>query len=135
MRLYTKDENKSVDVGTSSIWYSLYSTTMVCLSDSIKERVPLALEFLKTGNCFADDIEEMTKQLEVIYNQLTLISPKKAILDLKNPDVPPPWRNHISADVTSCADLYTTADGEDLFSEVFELLKYAEETKASVFAG
>ena len=37
--------------------------------------------------------------------------------------------------VTSCANLYTTADGKDLFTEVFALLEYASKENVSVFAG
>ena len=47
MRLYSADEKKSVDVGTGSIWYSIYSTAMVALSDDAKREIPQVISFLK----------------------------------------------------------------------------------------
>lgn len=135
MRLYTSDEKMSVDVGTGSIWYSLYSTAIVFSSEAAEKDIPLALQFLKTGDCLAAYIKETKRQLLAVRNALSEIKPEKAIYDLHRPDIAAPWIGNIAPTVTSCADLFTTADGKDLFTEVFAILDYAAEKKVSVFAG
>jgi hypothetical protein len=135
MRLFTENEEKSVDVGTGSIWYSIYSTAMVAFSDDAKKSIPLALNFLKNGDCPAGKAKDTREQLERVRNAFSALEPDKVIYDLHKPDVPPPWAGNIAPTVTSCANLYTTADGKDLFTEVFALLDYAAKTGASVSAG
>ena len=135
MRLYTSDEKMNVDIGTGSIWYSIYSTAVLAFSEDAKTRIPLALRFLKTGDCLAADIKETKEQLLSVRNAFRELEPDKAIYDLHRPDLAAPWAGNIASTVTSCANLYTTADGKDLFTEVFALLDYAEEKNISVFAG
>ena len=135
MRIYTSDEKRNVDVGMGSIWYSIYSTATIAFSNDAKASIPLAMDFLKTGECSAEKVEETKKQLEAVQTAFSTIEPDKAVYDLLKPDAPPPWAGNIASTVTSCADLYTTADGKDLFSEVLDLLSYAEKTGVSVSAG
>ncbi len=135
MRLYTSDEIKMVDVGTGSIWYSVYSTAEVTLSKDAKKEIPLALNFLKTGDCRVEDLKETKTQLVVVQNAFKEIEPDKAVYDLHKPDVAAPWAGNIAPTVTSLANLYTTADGKDLLTEVISLLEYASEKKVAVFAG
>ena len=135
MRIYTADEKKSVDVGMGSIWYSIYSTASVAFSNDIKKDIPLAMEFMKTGECSAENVKDTKKQFEAVREAFSTIEPEKAVYDLHKPDVPPPWAGNIASTVTSCANLYTTADGKDLFNEVIALLDYAESQNLSVFAG
>lgn len=135
MRLYTSDEKMNVDVGTGSIWYSIYSTAMVALSEDAKESIPLALRFLKSGDCSAEDVKRTKDQLLLVRNAFTEIEPDKAVYDLHRPDITAPWAGNIASTVTSCANLYTTADGKDLFTEVLTLLEYASKKNVSVFAG
>ena len=135
MRLYTVDEKRMVDIGTGSIWYSIYSTAMIALSDETKKMVPLAMDFLKNGDCSEENAEETRKQLIEIRNAFSSIEPEKAIYDYHRPNIAPPWAGNIATTVTSCANLYTTADGKDLFTEVFSLLEYASKEHISVLAG
>lgn len=135
MRLYSADEKKSVDVGTGSIWYSIYSTAMVALSDDAKREIPQVISFLKNGNCSCEDVKSTKKQMQILRNAFTEIPPNRAVYDLHKPNVTPPWGKSIAPTVTSCANLYTTADGEDLFTQVIDLLSYAEEAKVDVLAG
>ena len=37
----------------------------------------------------------------------------------------PPWKDHISDQITSLANYFVTADGKDLFDELISLLQYA----------
>ena len=135
MRLYTEDEKCIVDVGTGSIWYSIYSTAYIAFSEENKKSVSLAMEFLKTGECPAENVAETKIQLMRLQNAFEELSPDKAVYDLHRPDVAPPWDGNIAPTVTSCANLYTTADGKDLFTEVLNLLDYAASQNAAVTAG
>ncbi len=135
MRLFTSDENRSVDIGTGSIWYSIYSTAYIIFSEDAKEEVSCAMAFLKNGDCLAEDIPLVAKQLTKIQTFFSLINPEMAIYDLHHPEIAPPWKGNIASTVTSCANLYTTADGKDLFTEVIALLQYAAENNVNVMAG
>lgn len=135
MRLFTSDETMSVDVGTGSIWYSIYSTAEVAFSEDVKKGIQLALAFLKTGECPAESITETRKQLVVVRKAFSDIAPENAVYDLHKPDVAPPWFGNIAATATSCTNLYTTADGKDLFTEILALLEYAGGNKLSICAG
>lgn len=135
MRLYTSDEKRSVDVGTGSIWYSIYSTANIIFSEDAKEKVSSAMEFLKNGDCLAEDIPLIAEQLTKLQAYFSLINPELAVYDLHHPETAPPWKGNIAPTVTSCANLYTTADGKDLFTEVIALLQYAAENNVNVMAG
>lgn len=135
MRLYSSDEKLSVDVGTWSIWYSIYSTAVIKLSDNVKNKIPQALSFLKTGDCLYEDVRSTKEQFLVVINKFSSLSPTEVIWDLNKPNMAPPWGNYIAPTITSCANLYTTADGKDLFTEVVTLLSYAQENNVSIYAG
>ncbi len=135
MRLYSADERKSVNVGMGSIWYSVYSTASIAFAKEDTSQISLALDFLRTGECPAEKIEQMKQQLEVVYTAFSFLEPDRAIYDLHKPNIAPPWAGNIAPTVTSCANLYTTAEGKDLFTEVFMLLSYAADKGVSVFAG
>ena len=135
MRIYSADEKKNVDIGMGSIWYSIYSTACIAFSNDIKKSIPLALDFLRTGECPAERIEETKRQFKAVQVGFNDIAPENAVYDLHKPDLPPPWAGNIAPTVTSCANLYTTADGKDLFNEILALLDYAGEQKISICAG
>ena len=126
MRIYTSDFKQSVDVGTGSIWYSVYSTAITHLSDNDKVFLQYGLNFLKSGECAADDAQITARQMELIQRRFTKIAPIDAIWNMDDSTQKGPWHYGIASNVTSCANLYTTADGKDLFHEVISLLKYAD---------
>ena len=132
--LSTSDNKRFVDVGGTDIWKSIYSTAEARLG-LYKNKVPLALDFLRTGNCEAKNSLETARQINLIHDKLAQYDPEKAVYDIDNPHQPAPWSGKISPVITSCANLYTTSDGKDLFTEVFELLEYASKENVSVFAG
>lgn len=135
MDLYSSDGKKFINVGTGSIWYSIYSTVMVIFSEETRKNLTLALDFLKTGECKAENIGSLIAEWKAVQSEMSCISPEKAVYDLRNPEMAPPWKGNIAATVTSCADLYTTADGKDLFTEVASLLEYSFENCTDVLAG
>lgn len=132
MRISTEDYAKNVDVGTGSIWYSLYSTVMVRINETIREKTIEAISFLKNGECSSEAVPKVLKQMKKLQKALGEINPEGAVFDLKNPSKSVPWKGHISSEVTSCANLYTTADGKDLLTEVISLLEYAQKANVAV---
>lgn len=134
MRLFTSDYSKTVDIGTGSIWDSVYSTTIVALPESVKKHIPQAIEFLKSGFCRASAAKETQIQLMKIRRAFLSLAPEEAVYDWRHPATPAPWNGHIALTVTSCANLYTTADGKDLFCEVSNLLEYASQKQLDISA-
>ena len=132
MRLFSSDWNKSVDVGTASIWYSVYSTAMCVFSKSVLNNWIDALQFLKSGKCPVEKVSTVLEQIISVQQYFSLLSPYVAVYDLNKPEKKAPWSGNISPAVESCESLYTTADGKRLFDEVVELLEYALENNDSI---
>lgn len=132
MKIYTSDSRQAVDVGTGDVWHSIYSTAVTHLSDDDKDFLQYGLDFLKCGACAADDAQITARQIELIQRRFAHIAPMDAVWDMNDPSIKGPWHHGISTDVTSCANLYTTADGKDLFHEIISLLKYADMNGADV---
>jgi hypothetical protein len=129
--LVTSDNKRVVEIGTSDIWVSVISTIEVRLK-LFKQRVPLAMKFLQSGKCDSTDALETARQINMIRDELSKVSPEKAIYDYKNPKKKAPWEGKISPIITSCANLYTTSDGKDLLYEVVSILVYADVKKVDV---
>ena len=125
------DNKEYVEIGGTDILKSAYSTAKVRLS-SISREIESALTFLHTGECNCKDALMVARQLNLIRDGLASISPDKAIYDADNPGKKAPWEGNISPIVTSCANMYTTADGKDLFAVFVRILSYAYYTKNSL---
>ena len=131
MIVISSDGKRIVDVGTHDIWYALYSTVDMRLGLS-KRKVPLAISFLSTGCCKAIDAQETARQMNLVRDELAGISPDKAVYDKNDPKKIAPWKGHISPIVTSCGNMFTTADGHDLLCELVSILTYASVLKVDV---
>ena len=66
--LSTSDNKRFVDVGGTDIWKSIYSTAEARLG-LYKNKVPLALDFLRTGNCEAKNSLETARQINLIHDK------------------------------------------------------------------
>ncbi len=124
MDIGTSDGTRIVNVGSASNLYSLYSTSKV-LMGCRAEDVAIALGFLETGNCEVANCEKAEVQLARICDELIRHAPGDAVWDIENPNLKAPWVGNLASTVTSCADLYTTADGELLLQELLSLLHHA----------
>lgn len=123
MTIISEDGNRIVDVGTSDILFSVISTINIRLKHAQK-KIPLAIRFLESGACEGSDGLETARQFNLIRDQLAGLSPDKAVYDQRDPKKPAPWENNLSSVITSCANLYTTADGKDLLYEIVSILTY-----------
>lgn len=134
MTIYTSDLNKSVDVGTGSFWFCMYSTAMVKLTAEVRGNLPLALAFLDSGECSAKNAKMTAVQMGMLRNYFAAIPPEDAVYDMHNPRRKVPWKQNISPNITSCANLFKTANGLDLFTEVIGLLNWAAANNQNLFA-
>ena len=133
MILISSDAKRFVDVGNSEIWQSVYSTVVKRLG-LFKRKVPLAIAFLETCSCSSENALECARQFNLIRDELSNYPPSKAVYDINDLTKKAPWENNLSPVVTSCANMFTTADGKDLFFEIVSILTYAYYAKASVSA-
>lgn len=129
--MYSTDNKKHINIGTSDIWKSVYSTAYVRLG-SFTKKVPLAMEFLRSGYCDYAEAMETAHQINLVRDELSKYPPKKAVYDMENTKKKAPWENNLSPVITSCANLFTTADGKDLFCELVSILVYSATMKSSV---
>lgn len=131
MELTTIDGKRYVDIGGSDIWNSVYSTAMVRLG-IFKHKIPLAIDFLKTGKCTGDKAIETARQINLLRDEFAKYGPDKCVYDYKRPKEKAPWNGQISPVITSCANLYITADGKDLLFELVSILTYADLKKVDI---
>lgn len=133
MEIVTSDGKRFFDAGSAEDWKSLHSTVRVLLSD-YKENIPLVFDFFEKGRCEGAVAQETARQFNLVRDALSKFAPKEAVYDYESPQDPIPWIDSISPIVTSCANLYTTAEGQDLLFELVSILTYASIKKVSVEA-
>ena len=131
MTIISSDDKRYVDVGSEEIWYSVLSTAEIRLAP-MKNKINLALDFLSTGKCNAENAYETARQFNLIRDAFSQIDPSNAVYNKNNPSTKVPWSNNLSGIVTSCGNLYTTSDGKDLLYEVVCILTYAHYKKVDV---
>lgn len=131
MTIMSEDGQTYTDVGTSEMWNTLYSTVTTKLT-GIKANISLALRFLETGTCQAENCIETAKELNLIRDKLSQLPVSELVYDYKKPTKKVPWMRNISPIVTSCGNFFTTADGKDLIFELNSVLCYASVMNISV---
>ncbi len=131
LTIITTDNKRMVSVGSSAILHALYSTVTILLKDN-SDDLQSAIRFLKTGKCDSRLSQDAAKQINLIRDRLTAFSPDKAIYDKDNPENKAPWENNLSPIVTSCGNLFLTADGKDLLFELVSILSYSAIKKVSI---
>ena len=124
MTIYSTDNGKMVLIGSPTILFSIYSTVKVLLK-RYSNQIKLAEDFLQAGRCNSMDAIETARQINLIRDYLARFSPDKAVWDYRDKTLSAPWKNNLSPVVTSCSNLYTTADGKDLLFELVAVLTYA----------
>ena len=131
LSIITSDEERFVTVGGGDYWNALMSTVDIRLK-KCKKDISYAVNFLHSGECSAEDALETAKQFNIIRDELSKFGPDKIIYDSEDLKKEAPWKDNISPTVTSCANFFTTADGNDLLFEIVNILTYAAANKVSV---
>ncbi len=133
MRLISEDGKRVVNIGGSDIWKSLYSTAVSCLGGK-RKNYELAFRFLETGKCDGNDGYKVARQINLMRDGLSVFPPENAVYDMDNPKLVAPWKANLNPVITSCANLFTTADGQDLLFEIVCILCYAQIAGISIRA-
>lgn len=131
MDIGTEKADRIVNVGSASNLYSLYSTAVTLMGRRAREAA-LGLAFLEQGSCESKDCAKTLMQLSEINDVLEKHAPTDAVWDVEHPNILAPWEGHLSADISSCANLYTTSEGESLIEALKSLLQFADSTRQSV---
>ncbi len=124
MQIITKDLERVINIGSSDILFSLYSTVMINLKDSYHE-LPEALSFLQSGICNSNNALECARQINLIRDKLSQVNPNDAVYDMNDLSKEAPWKGRISPVITSCGNMFTTSDGKDLLYEMVCILTYS----------
>lgn len=131
MIIYSEDSQRSISLGYG-ILFSVYSTLEVRLKHFCQE-IPLVEQFLKTGICESENALETARQWNLLRDEFSKISPDKAVYDMTDLNKQAPWSGNLSKVITSCANLYTTDDGQDLLFEIVSILCYADIAGTKVY--
>lgn len=132
MEIVSSNGKRVVDIGTSDILWSVYSTAVNAFLGLKKNKISKALKFLESGICSGKDGYEIARQFNLIRDEFAKIKPEDMVYDIKDKTKRAPWIDNISPVITSCANLYTTADGKDLLFEIVSILCYAQIAKVDV---
>lgn len=128
MIIISSDGKRLIDVGTGAILKSVYSTASKRLGRRV-DKMQDALVFLETGICEAPNSLKTARQFNLLRDEFARLSPDKAIWDIDDLTKESPWSKGLSPVITSCANLYTTADGKDLLFEIVSILVYGSITQ------
>lgn len=131
MTIISDDGKYIVSVGSSTIWWALYSTIRRWV-EGYPERYQGVDKLFQEFACTSEAALEVAVELDGIRSELSRIKPDKAVYDINHLEVSPPWKNNISPNVLSCADLFTTEDGKNLIAELIELLRYSNAKDTTV---
>lgn len=82
MRIYTSDEKRTVNVGAGNLWRSVYLTAVARLSEDDKDFLQFAMDFLKSGECAADDAQITARQMELVCRRFRKIALTDDVFDL-----------------------------------------------------
>lgn len=127
MIIVSGDNKRVVDVGTSDLLFSLYSTIIKRVK-SVYADMPLAVEFLQKGECSSEKALETARQMNLIRDAMAGIPVERIVYDYTDEKKIPPWQGNISPVITSAANFFTTADGKDLLYEIVCILTYSHIT-------
>lgn len=131
MIIKTMDEKRYIDIGTSDNFIALYSTIRVRCESNFKE-IGKALLFLEKGKCLNNEALETARQVNKIRDYLSQIEPVKMVYDYRKQDDVNPLLEKMSYVVTSCGNLFLTADGKDLLFEIVSILTYGHYLKTDI---
>ena len=134
MLIQTTDLQRIVDVGGYDIWHSLYSTVAVRLR-RIAKTIPHALRFLQLGRCPSSTAFATARELNLVRDALSQIRPGTGGVRQGRSERVAPWSGNISGIVTSCGNMFLTADGKDLLYELVSILTYAHYANVDVEPG
>ena len=123
MRIVSSDYKKIVDVGSTEIWDALCATVKVLLSKKQGD-IALAISFLSNGSCEAKNCIECAREINLIRDRLSQFPPNKVVYSTNDRSYIPNWAKSISPVITSCANFFLTADGNDLLFEIVCALTY-----------
>lgn len=131
MHIITKDSERVINVGTNDILFSLYSTVMVKLKNNYSE-LSDAISFFQTGKCKYDNALNCARQINLIRDKLSQISPDDSVYDMNDMSKEAPWKGKLSPIITSCGNMFTTTDGKDLLYEMVCIMTYSYHSKVDV---
>lgn len=131
MTIISEDGKKMINVGAYDIWLAMYSTIITNCAP-IKEQIKKAIEFMDEKTCEHNDCLEVARQFNLIRDELSKYPPLEAVYDLNVPEKKAPWEGRISPVVTSCANLFTSADGEDMLGGIVTVCVYGHYAKNRV---
>ena len=125
MRIMSQDGNRVFDIGSEDVWKTIYFTAVVAFRYK-KRNINKALAFMETGKCVGEEGYETARQFNLIRDEFAKIPPEKVVYDVNNRARKAPWLNNLSPVITSCANMFTTSEGQDLLFEVVSILTYGQ---------
>lgn len=120
-------------IGHSSLLNAFFDTVFYHLGDGEWGGVyPLLFNNLYNGGLDWKDAPELIENLVEIKGKLSNFRPNQLIWDIQDLSKRPPWKDNISADITSLSNYFITSNGYNLIDVMIEALKKSYELKSDV---
>ncbi|MDR1403034.1 MAG: immunity 70 family protein [Tannerellaceae bacterium] len=120
-------------VGTESFAHSFFSTIAYRLENNKwGSKFPHLMNELYKKETDYKKCIKIRKELEIIKNELSKLTPDKIIWDIEDLTKQPPWGNNLAETITDMSNYYVTSDGKQLFDIWEKALQTAIETKKTL---
>jgi 2,3-bisphosphoglycerate-dependent phosphoglycerate mutase len=136
MAIHLTTSHSTFEIGSSDLLRSFFDSIDVHLTKGIfGSKYPAVLGKFQEGHLPLEDLDRAEEELKHIRKRLGKIAPDKLIWDKYDRSQRPPWGDNISAEITSLASYYVTADGEDLFEVLYQAIAQARKERSGITIG
>lgn len=113
-------------IGTGDFLHGFFSTVCGNLENGTwGSRFPRLMKELYQGSLPAAHVDEATRELNTIQEELRCLPVSRLIWDIKNRSAQPPWGDKISPDIHNLAEYFVTNEGDDFITIFFAALSMA----------
>ncbi|WP_453989772.1 immunity 70 family protein [Bacillus nitroreducens] len=120
-------------VGHGDFLHSFFSTISYHLEpDGWGTQYPKLMNDLYYNELCCKDIPYAIEEIDEIRDKLVDFLPSQIVWDIDDLNLRPPWKDHISKEITNLANYFKTSDGRDLFELLHTVLTAVYEDKSNV---
>ena len=116
-------DSKTIFVGTPSFLYCFYSTVLCNVKK--KENYACLISFLESGKLEPNKCRNCSQELKTLRTEFEKYPVSLVVWDMTDRSVLPPWKDNISSHITSLANYFVTADGQDFFDLMIDIFNDA----------
>ena len=120
-------------IGHPDFLHSFFSTICVNLENlNWGSKFPILMKELYQGKLKYENIDSAIRELNEIELLFRKLGTDKAVWDIDNLKLTPPWGDNISPDIHNLSEYFWTSDGYNLFEIIREALEEGKKERIDV---